>query len=500
MILLLLAILLPLGVTVLYLITYLKRRRCYHIAHIPLPCSPKWIMGHVGTIGQKAKLVGFNLTAIMEAIRADLAGADTITVFYPGPKPPLIYSVRHGFYSRVLSDHRTFMKGKEAALGWLDGNRILGKHGLAQEPGTPIWYHKRREMDPAFKKSALRSHMDRINRAATKMCTHLQESETRECIDVFPVAMRTALEIAATCGFNFPHADFITKEDSPLNTAVAEIFRIGSIKVFNPISFALPWKFRKEKAIVKKQATFLRGNVTSHLQERFDAIAAGTDTSNDMLSHVIRANISHEALGIEDVLDDFLVFLIAAMETSAITVSFLIWQLLKDPELHKRVFGEVTEAFAGKDELQFEDLGKLALLEQCIKETLRMHPPSQQSFRVSPEYETTVDGIPIPPDCRLLISFQQVHNNPAFWEQPGRFDPARFDTNKTVQPFTWMPFGAGPRTCIGRHFALMEAKVLVATLLHRINLLDPYPEESVLEKETALFARPKKGVFVKIAD
>merc|ERR1712060_162309 len=108
------------------------------------------------------------------------------------------------------------------------------------------------------------------------------------------------------------------------------------------------------------------------------------NVSNDILDHIIRGNSFSDDISIEDILDDFFVFLVAGMETTAITMSCLMWLLLKHPEISQKVVNEVNEVYGDKDELDFEDLNKLVYLEQCIKECLRMPPPAQLSSRRSP--------------------------------------------------------------------------------------------------------------------
>ncbi|XP_063674341.1 cholesterol 24-hydroxylase-like [Bolinopsis microptera] len=483
-------------VIVFHILTYFHRRKYSHIPSIPIPASPKWIIGHGPFIVQKAKLLGFDLTAIVESFRADLS-ADTIVIFSPGIKSPMIYSVREPFYSKILSDHKTFLK-PPPALDYVNGVRILGPKGILLEKGSEVWYHKRRTMDPAFHKKFLRILMDKMNEKASKVSNYLDSLPDKKNIDILPILERTALEVIWSCGFNETD-DIITTEDSPINQAVADIFRVGAMKIFN-FTFWIPGTFKAEKKLLFEKAEYLRGLMTERLQDRFDSITAGTDTTNDILSYIIRANQFSDKLTIQDVVDDFFVFLIAGMETTAITMSTLLWYMLKDKEMARRLVDEVNVAFGDKEELEFDDLNDLVYLEQCIKEVLRLHAPSRISFRISPDKPVTVDEIVLPPQSRILVSIEAIHHTESIWPEADKFDPSRFDPGKDIRPFTYMPFNAGPRVCIGKHFAMMEAKIVLARLLRDLTLFDPYPEEKKLEIHTLLLARPKKGVFVGIVE
>ena len=91
-----------------------------------------------------------------------------------------------------------------------------------------------------------------------------------------------------------------------------------------------------------------------------------------------------------------------------------------------------------------------------------------------------------------------VHHLETLWPAPHIFDPDRFAPGNKIEPFTYFPFAAGPRQCIGKHFAIMEAKIVLAKLYHTFHFHDPYPEEKKLEKKITLTAKPKNGVFVGI--
>ncbi|KAL5255582.1 hypothetical protein ACHWQZ_G010975 [Mnemiopsis leidyi] len=483
----------------LHVLTYFHRRQYSHIPSVPIPASLKWVVGHGPFILDKAKLFGFDLTAIVESFRVDLS-AETIVIFSPGTKSPMVYSVRVSFFSKILGDHKTFLK-PPPALDYVNGVRILGPKGILLERGSEVWYHKRRVMDPAFHKKFLRILMSKMNGKAKKVSDYLGRLPEKRNVNILPILERTALEVVWSCGFNMTE-DIITSEKSPINQAVSDIFRVGAMKIFNGLTFWIPGTFRAEKKLLFEKAEYLRGLMKERLQSRYDSIAEGTDTTEDILSYIIKANQFSDKLNIEDVVDDFLVFLIAGMETTAITMSILLWYMLKDGEMAKRLKEEVNQMFEDKEELEFDDLNNLVYLEQCIKEVLRLHAPSRISFRMSPNKTTMVDGIELPPKSRVLVSVEAIHHLATIWPDPAKFDPSRFqpDKVKDIHPFTYMPFNAGPRVCIGRHFAMMEAKIVISRLLRDLTLFDPAPENSNLEIHTLLLARPKYGVFVGIVE
>ena len=102
------------------------------------------------------------------------------------------------------------------------------------------------------------------------------------------------------------------------------------------------------------------------------------------------------------------------------------------------------------------------------------------------------------PGTEIIMSVQSIHHQEEHWPDPYTFNPDRFAPGKKIEPFTYLPFAAGPRKCIGKHFAMMEAKVVMSKIYRTFTLHDPYPEERELKKVTKMTSKPKDGVFVKI--
>ena len=160
---------------------------------------------------------------------------------------------------------------------------------------------------------------------------------------------------------------------------------------------------------------------------------------------------------------------------------------------------EIHSVYGERETVEYDDLSKLVYLEQIIKETLRIHSPLQGTFRVSPTNRTvTIEGLTLPPKTEIFVSIQVPQTSEKYWDRPAVFDPDRFGAGKQITPFTFFAFAAGPRVCIGKHFAMMEMKVLLSKLFHDLKLCDARPGESVLEKVTSLTVKPKHGVFVNV--
>ena len=288
MLLTLLPVLAALAVILLHLYTFLERRKYAHFPRLPLPVRWNWLAGHVPHILKYAKRFGYNSAGIFECIRREM-DVDSY-VFFFGPMRNFVYTVRLPVIARVMSEHKTFLKGtpRKSGLDYIAGNRVFGDKGILTEPGTEVWYHKRKMMDPAFQKKFLRVLMGDMNSSTAKFCQYLRDLPDQKNINIYEILNRVALEVVCTCGFNLKD-DFITLEDSALNKAVTDTFAVIPVATFNFMEFWLPWKYREEKKMIKEASTLLRTTMKEHLQVRIDALRNGTDTTtNDILAHIIR--------------------------------------------------------------------------------------------------------------------------------------------------------------------------------------------------------------------
>jgi cytochrome P450 len=179
---------------------------------------------------------------------------------------------------------------------------------------------------------------------------------------------------------------------------------------------------------------------------------------DDMISRLRAARDPEtgQPLSAEEIRDQVLVFLLAGHETTAGALTFTLYELGRNPALQDRVAAD-------------EELTRAALMEG-----MRLYPPAYSTERRA-EIDTKVGGYAVPAGTRVILSSWVTHRHPAFWPDPDRFDPTRFTGRQERPRYAYFPFGGGPRSCIGEHFALLEATILLRTLLsrHRVESLDP---------------------------
>jgi cytochrome P450 len=167
----------------------------------------------------------------------------------------------------------------------------------------------------------------------------------------------------------------------------------------------------------------------------------------------------------DEIVTNLLTFITAGHETTAVALTWTLWLLAKDKATQQRVFEEVR-AVAGHQMLDVTHVEGLSFCRQVIQEAMRLFPPAPGIARISKD-AMEIGGIQIPARTRIHIPVFALHRNVDLWENPNAFDPDRFsaDRVKSRPRYTFLPFGGGPRVCIGAGFALLEATVILSALV-----------------------------------
>ena len=184
----------------------------------------------------------------------------------------------------------------------------------------------------------------------------------------------------------------------------------------------------------------------------------------DMLDELIASGLSND-----DIRDQMLTMLIAGHDTATALLAWAFAAFSQHPQFLARAQSEATRILADQHPGP-EHLKDLLFLDTMIKETLRLFPPIHVSNRKAKK-DVKIGGYDIDEDCRVMYSIYLSHRHPDYWEQPGEFRPERFDKNieNKRPPFVYLPFGGGPRNCIGATFAQIEAKIVLSRLLQRFD-------------------------------
>ncbi len=343
--------------------------------------------------------------------------------------------------------------------------KVTGR-GLLTSDGD-IWLRQRRHMQPAFHRQRIQGFAPLMLEAAARKAEAWGTlCESGRPVDVDREMMELALEILgkALLGVDL-------RTEAPVLTSavlVALDHIVNGMKNPEILPGFVPTPARRK---FQQALRTLDGAVAEIIAARRGATGAGESYLVDML---LRAPEGGAPMSDQQVRDELITILIAGHETVASALTWACYLLASNPAAEARLHAELDTVLAGR-EPTMDDLPALEYTRRVFDETMRLYPPAWLVTRKNIA-EDTIGGARIPPGSMVVISLASAHRNPIYWPEPERFDPDRFLPEQVnARPrFAYLPFGGGPRLCIGNHFALLEAPIILASLYQRYTLaLEP---------------------------
>jgi len=224
----------------------------------------------------------------------------------------------------------------------------------------------------------------------------------------------------------------------------------------------------------------------------------GNDGRYDLMAMLMTSvdEETGETLDDEALKSEMLTIFLAGHETSANAMSWGIMSLLQQPETFARLREEV-DAVIGQELPSFDQLFQLSYTRQVADEILRLNPPAWAVGRTVLE-SINLGGYDIPEGVDLILPFYHLHRHPKYWEHPNAFDPDRFSPERMddIHPKAYLPFGSGPRKCIGNHFAIIEMLLILAVVAQRFDL---ELLTDTVKGQATLTYRPVSDIMVRIS-
>lgn len=386
---------------------------------------------------------------------------------YMVKSPELVYEV-------LVKQAKKFQK-------WSRQKEIFGKFdgdGLVNSDGD-FWRRQRKLVQPAF-------HTQRLHRYADAMVSYTEQmvSSWQGQAVKFPIQHTMSdltRKIVTKTLFN---ADVSAESD-----LIGEIIQILQEMAFRemrmpfslPDWLPLPYKQRERDAIHTIDQIILR-----IIAERRES---GAD-HGDLLSMLLMSK-DESGQGITDpqARDEAMTLFIAGHETTATALAWTWYLIAKHPQVEARLIAEIDAI--GNRPITFADLSHLSYTLMVFKEAMRLYPPTWMFPREAAE-DLEIGGYRIKKGALIHIPVYQLHHNPRYFSEPEVFNPDRFspECEDQIVPYAYFPFGGGPRVCIGNGFALMEAQLILATVLQKARLRLA-PEQGEPELQPLIVLQPK---------
>ncbi len=400
-----------------------------------------------------------------------------------------IYLVSHpDLIEYVLQDNnRNYTKGR----GLEKAKPLLG-NGLLTSEGE-FWRRQRRLAQPAFHRKKIAGFVEIMTQATARMLSRWEErQDNTEPLNIAGEIMRLTLDVVSRTLFS---TGLKPGETESVAKALPFILRETTRRLSSPLGLReyLPIQANQQFQV---NLAALNQIVYRIIDERRRAVEAGgqDDLPEDLLSMLMFATDEEtgERMNDRQLRDEVMTIFLAGHETTANNLAWTFYLLSKHPQIRTQLQDEVDRLLGGRTPV-LEDIPNLVYTRQVLDESLRMFPPAWAIGRQAIQ-EDQVGGYRIPTGSGIVISSYVVHRHPEFWENPERFDPSRFETQKVHERphYAYIPFGGGPRLCIGNNFALQESTLVLAMVTQRYSL-DLVPGHPVVA-ETAITLRPRYGI------
>jgi len=410
-------------------------------------------------------------------------------------------------FEKILSSNKHITKGKDYRSLW----PWLGT-GLLTSTGEK-WHSRRKMLTPAFHFRILESFLKVMNHQSSILCEEILPPLAGEKeFDVFPIVTHCALDIICETAMGKSiNAQQVSDTDyvRAIYEASDLVFqRQRSPWLWNDWLFAIsPPGFRMRKVLNilhgftnkviaerKEEWMMLQGNT----KEEDEGV--GQKKRHAFLDLLLDASEGGKVMSDMDIREEVDTFMFEGHDTTATNMSFSLWLLATHPEIQARCHKELDTIFSGDQdrEATSQDLAEMKYLESCLKESLRLYQSVPIIGRQLGE-EVEIEGHVIPRGTNMILLFFLLHRDPKTFPDPNRFDPERFslENQQARHPYSYVPFSAGPRNCIGQKFATMEEKVVVSSVLRKYTLRSTMTVDEIpLCAEVIL--RPKNGLRISL--
>ncbi|XP_070556747.1 cytochrome P450 3A8-like [Ptychodera flava] len=394
------------------------------------------------------------------------------------------------------------------------------------------WKTKRNTLTPAFSGSKMRMMSPIINKTADAMVRildrHSKEGTPIQCKDVFGGYV---IDSVASAGFGVE----VSTQDNPDHPFVKNAKEAFTVSLFNipllimffcPVLIPLlnwldigllPKRIKKYFTDLTEETIAMRRSQDPS-SKRVDFLQLMLDAHDVYEQYITESQADEDEYDVKLVKDgksdthDFykgftntellaqsITFFLAGYETTSTLMGFVAYAMATNPDIQEKLCTEIDDVMSEYGEPTYEAISKMPYLDMVVCEALRMYPPAVRFERVSNE-DTTIKGINIPKGMIVAMAAYAIHHDPEFYHDPEKFIPERFtkEEKEKRHPYAWLPFGAGPRNCIGMRFALLEAKIGLVRALQDFIFEPCFETEIPLTLGQFGFLSPPKGIKLSV--
>ncbi|KAK5641859.1 hypothetical protein RI129_010406 [Pyrocoelia pectoralis] len=364
----------------------------------------------------------------------------------------------------TFPEHRTFVTE--------DVDPLFGRSLFAMKGGSR-WQTMRATLSPTFTSRKLKGMFEFMLDCATQFTAHyekqgeLVEVEMKQAFTMYTNDIIASTVFGVNCN-SFQNPD---NEFRQMGREATDFSGIKNMKFMFHAIHPLLAKLLGKGIFSEKVSSFFRNLVQSALKMREERNIVRHDVLH-LLTEARKQNEHNAIVTDDDITGNALLFFTAGFDTSSTMLSFTCHELAVNPDVQHKLVREINDTFQDS-KISYELLLGMKYLEQVISESLRKWPPSMQTDRVCVRSYKLSETFTLEKGTNVWIPIFALHRDPRYHLDPLKFDPERFnDENKRkMVPYTYMPFGVGPRSCIGSRFALLQAKIILVEMLRAFEIV-----------------------------
>ena len=362
-------------------------------------------------------------------------------------------------------------------MGHFLGKGLLTTHGEA-------WRTQRRLIQKGFDRKQLEALSAIMQDSLTESLRNFDRQIDAGPVDIYPHLMKMTFAMVAKSLFGARLKDEDIDLVSHTICTVQEFIVRQTLQPYMNPWFAASGELRRHEDMRVRADSVLM----AYIKQR-----RNSEPGHDLLQTLMDARYTDgEGMSDELVLSESMQLLVAGHETSSNALSWLLYLLSSRPDCLEKVRQEF-DSVLGDAPLSYTDVPRFEFATQVIQEALRLYPPFWMVDRMAVADDRAGD-LAIPRGSTVIVFVYGAHHAPRYWEEPDRFDPERFTkaNDKLQTPFTYLPFGAGPRGCIGGNYAMLQILMILSTILRRYDFqLSP---GQTIEARPMVILRPKHGI------
>ena len=397
--------------------------------------------------------------------------------------PIHVYQLNHPDLARqiLVEQPEKFLKARfiKRAFRPFAGNGLLTSDGM-------LWKQQRKLMQPAFHHGHVAAYGGVMVAHTRRLIDGVQDGQVRE-ISADMTKLTLGIVVKALFG-----ADF-TREADEVGGLMTAVLDAANQRINSAVQ--IPEWVPTRRNLLERRAL---GRLDAMLQDLIRRRRASAEHTGDLLSMLLTAVDEDSGARMSDrqLRDEMMTLFLAGHETTANALTWMLYLVSQHPAIEARLLDELHRVLAGRDPAA-GDLPSLPYTEMVVREAIRLYPPAP-GFAREPIEDIHIGGYDVPKGSLVSVITYALHRDPRFFDHPDTFDPERFAPGweDRIPRYAYLPFGGGPRVCIGNGFAMMEARLILATLLQRCQLsLEPGQEIVPVQLVTV---RPKHGIRMRV--